>query len=544
AAAAGSVRPLAPRDRPYAFRSTFALERLTRPPAATQTQVACHALERRSALDTELQQLLFEGLDRQAQQLGSLAVIPVLQVERLIQGVPLDLRHDLVELHPVLYALNHVHDAFLARRVETDVIRHDHPALGGDHGPFDHVLELAHVAGPFVRGQQLHGLGRELAGLRVRREAVLVAEIRHQLGDVFLLLPKWRQMQGNDIEPVEQVLPEPALLDLLGQVAVGGGNDPHVHLDWRGAADALELALLQHTQQLALRGQGHLPNLVQEDGAMVGQLESALALHQGPGEAALFVPEELALQQALRQSRAVDLDERPVSSRRVVVHGIGHELLAGARLPPDEDGGIRPRYAPDRLVDVLHLGTVPDDFLHRVLGDEHLAAQRLDLRRPLPVLEVAAHGQQHVIKLEGLGHIVECSALDGLDSGICRAVGRHDDRADLVVLGVQLVQDLNAAALGHAQIHEHQIGWLTGHKRKNLGAAAGLRDFIAFTLQQSLQQLADLGIVVRNEHAPDARTHAFYGCSRFRGTALIRTQGLNISAFNMAPELLAGAVTS
>ncbi len=42
-----------------------------------------------------------------------------------------------------------------------------------------------------------------------------------------------------------------------------------------GAADPLDLALLEHAQQLGLQARAHLADLVEEDGAAVGRLEAA-----------------------------------------------------------------------------------------------------------------------------------------------------------------------------------------------------------------------------------------------------------------------------
>jgi hypothetical protein len=52
------------------------------------------------------------------------------------------------------------------------------------------------------------------------------------------------------------------------------------------------------------------------------------------------VAEELALDQPGRDRRAVDLRQRPVLARALVVDGAGDQLLAGASLPGDEDGGV------------------------------------------------------------------------------------------------------------------------------------------------------------------------------------------------------------
>ena len=73
------------------------------------------------------------------------------------------------------------------------------------------------------------------------------------------------QVDRDDVEPVVQVLAEPAGVDLVEQVAVGRRDDPRVDLDGPGVADPLELPLLQDPQQLDLElGRGAV-DLVEED---------------------------------------------------------------------------------------------------------------------------------------------------------------------------------------------------------------------------------------------------------------------------------------
>ena len=73
------------------------------------------------------------------------------------------------------------------------------------------------------------------------------------------------------------------------------------------AADALELLLLQHAQQLDLRVERQLADLVEEDRAVVGELEAALLLLHRAGERAALVAEELAFDERGRQRPAVHL---------------------------------------------------------------------------------------------------------------------------------------------------------------------------------------------------------------------------------------------
>ena len=138
------------------------------------------------------------------------------------------------------------------RRQRGDV---DLVALGEHQRLLDDVLQLAHVAGPADRWQAAPARRR-----RCRSRAGLVR--------LPSLSMKWATRRGmsslrsrsggttqrHDVQPVEQILAEAALGDLGLDVAVGRRDDAHVDLDGLLAAHALELALLQHAQQLELQG--------------------------------------------------------------------------------------------------------------------------------------------------------------------------------------------------------------------------------------------------------------------------------------------------
>jgi hypothetical protein len=67
----------------------------------------------------------------------------------------------------------------------------------------------------------------------------------------------------------------------------------------RGASEALELALLQHAQELRLCGEAHLADLVEEQHTAGGELDlSGLGLLR-TREGAALVAKELGLEQLL-----------------------------------------------------------------------------------------------------------------------------------------------------------------------------------------------------------------------------------------------------
>ncbi len=68
----------------------------------------------------------------------------------------------------------------------------------------------------------------------------------HQLRDIFPPLSQCRNLERKDIEPVEEIHPEQALLHPLLQIVMSGGDQPNVHLDTVTAADAFKLLLLNN----------------------------------------------------------------------------------------------------------------------------------------------------------------------------------------------------------------------------------------------------------------------------------------------------------
>ena len=177
-------------------------------------------------------------------------------------------------------------------------------------------------------------------------------------------------MDRHDVQPVIQILAKPLGLDFGHQVAIAGGDDAGVDADGLRVADALELALLQHPQQLDLQlGSGGV-DFVEKDRAGMGGLEPAGPIGDRPGERAADVAEQFALQQAFRQRAAIDADERPAAARAELMHRLGDQFLAGSRFAEQQHRGVRARNLPGQPIDLLHGRTradQPGNRRHRVV---------------------------------------------------------------------------------------------------------------------------------------------------------------------------------
>jgi hypothetical protein len=64
--------------------------------------------------------------------------------------------------------------------------------------------------------------------------------------DVLAPLAQRRHPQGHHAQAIEEVLAESSPGDQRAQIPVGGRDDPDVHPEAVGAADPLDLVLLEH----------------------------------------------------------------------------------------------------------------------------------------------------------------------------------------------------------------------------------------------------------------------------------------------------------
>ena len=189
---------------------------------------------------------------------------------------------------------------------------------------------------PRVVDQDLQRLGRDPLERPIVLSRELGDELPDQNRDVLAPLPQRWQVDAEDIEAVVQVRPKPSFLHPVAQRLVRRGDDAHVDGNALRAAHTRDLALLQHTQQLDLRRDRHVADLVEKQRPRVRELEASDAPLGRAGEGALFVAEQLTLEKGLGQRADVHGDERLVAPRTQPMDRPRDELLAGAALALDE----------------------------------------------------------------------------------------------------------------------------------------------------------------------------------------------------------------
>ena len=166
-----------------------------------------------------------------------------------------------------------------------------------------HVLQLAHVARPGVTLELRRALRRRWAfpgccssrtGARRRSARAEECLRRARAGSARAAARR----SGDRTGPRETCLRRRFL-----QILVSARDHAHVHLHGTFGADLLDLAALQHAQDLRLRGQRQVRDFVEEDRAAMRDFEQSLAWRRRrTGERAALVAEQLALDQTSRES--------------------------------------------------------------------------------------------------------------------------------------------------------------------------------------------------------------------------------------------------
>ncbi len=123
------------------------------------------------------------------------------------------------------------------------------------------------------RGRRRHALDRLLVPL-----GELADEMFDQQRNVLAPLDQPRQADRHDLQPVVQIAAKRAAAICCSRLRLVAETNADVDLDRVVRADARDLVVFQHAQQLDLRGHRHVADFVQKQRAAVGVLELADAI--------------------------------------------------------------------------------------------------------------------------------------------------------------------------------------------------------------------------------------------------------------------------
>src|SRR5204863_6420490 len=125
--------------------------------------------------------------------------------------------------------------------------------------------------------------------------------------------------QRDSVQAEEEILSELLGSHVLHEISIRCGDESHVDWLWLESTDPDELAPFDDSEDLGLKSQRHLADLVEERRPSRRGFEQPGPGVDRAGEGAALVTEKLALEQRLRQRRAVDADHRFAGTRGIVV---------------------------------------------------------------------------------------------------------------------------------------------------------------------------------------------------------------------------------
>ena len=175
-----------------------------------------------------------------------------------------------------------------------------------------------------------------------------------------------------------------------------------------------------------------------------------------PVNAPALVAEQRALGQLARNRRQVDRDERRVGVARFAVDEPGHQLLAGAALAEDQDGGRQLGDLLHQIDDVAgHLARPDDELALGLFGDLRRQGQHLAVE--ILALAGVAHQRAQLVVVEILGDVVIGAVLHRLHGGLDVVERRDHDDLDQAVVLLDDAQHFEAADAGQADVEQDEV---------------------------------------------------------------------------------------
>src|SRR6185295_7097653 len=337
--------------------------------------------------------------------------------------------------------------------------------------PLDQVLQLTDVPRPPVLLEHAHRRIGDALDFLPEAGVVAAQEEIGELRDVLGALAQRRQLDRDDVDSIEEIFAEAAVLHRLLEIDVGGGDQAELGLDRLAAADPLDVALLDRAQQLGLQVAPQSANLVEEQRAVGGELELPELLPVRAGERAALVAEQRALGELARNRGEVDGDERRLRIARFPVDQPREQFLAGAALAENQHRRRELRHLVHQIDDVARdLARADDELALGLIGD--LRGEGQDLPVQILALAGVADERSQLVVVEVLGDVVIGAMLHRLYGRLDLVDRRDHHDFNQTVVFLDDAQDFETADARQPDVEQHEVDVFPVENRER-GFAAG-----------------------------------------------------------------------
>ncbi len=263
-------------------------------------------------------------------------------------------------------------------------------------------------------------------------------------------------MDRDDFQAVVEILAKFAVGDHFGDVPIGCREEPNVDGDGVVRADPHDLSAFDHPQEFDLGGHRQVADLVEKEGAAVGEFESSLASSVRAGESAAFVAEKLAFEDTFRERGTVKGDERFMFSRAVGVERSSDQFFTGPVFAEDQDGGGGGGDEAKPSDHLVHGWGIADNPFEAELLIELLAKFDIGSAESMAFGRFADDGPEFV-DVEGFGEVGVGPLLHGGDGGLDGAMPGDDDHLRLGEFLLGFSEDFQTVGSSHHQVGEDDI---------------------------------------------------------------------------------------
>ena len=327
--------------------------------------------------------------------------------------------------------------------------------------------QLAYIARPGIHHQHLHHIRRHIR----HRLAMLIIKTRQKMlnkqRNILAPIPQRRQRNIHHLQAIKEILSEPSLCNLRWQILIRRADNPNIHSHRLRTAQPLKLFLLQHAQQLRLRLDMHIADLVQKQRPPIRKLKLALPLRSRPGKRPPLVPEQLALDQLRRQRRCIHRDKRPRLSPALLVNRPRDQLLTRTALPANQHPCIGHRHLADQIINPLHRAAATNQQPESRLLPNFIAKRLIFPPQPHRLQHIL-HQTAQLIHIVGLAQIIVRTRLHRLHSNPLRPIRSNHNNGPRIPLICQPPHQRQPIHLWHLDIANQQIGIALrhGHQRR------------------------------------------------------------------------------
>ena len=302
-------------------------------------------------------------------------------------------------------------------------------------------------------------------------------------------------MDSHNIQPVEEIFPEMSFPYHRLKILVRRRYYPGIYRHRIRTTKPCYLLFLQDTENLDLKGEWHITDLIKEQSTSGCELKETCLTLQCSCECSLLITEKLRFKKILRNTSDVYRDERPFLHRRETMNLPRNDFLSCTGLSCYENSGMSRGNLLDDTLYIHHLRA----FAYKTAVFTGALCNRFQGCRLDKVLEL----YHDLLGIERLHDIIISAILQRFDGIGYLTMGAYHYRGHPEAFLPQPFKKLKAIHPWHPQVDKHRVIYI-GSKhplcRQTILRRVGIE---TFKRKKALHQISDILFIIayKNLHS-------------------------------------------